>query len=85
MLLLLGAALALYSALHYEKPLAACIALSTFFPETRLADPDLFHNKGEGQGQVFMYIHIDSRRHIWSRQYLCFREMYVFQQPSVYF
>ena len=42
----LGAALALYCALHYEKPLAACIALSTFFPETRLPDPKLLHNKG---------------------------------------
>lgn len=40
-----GAALALYCALHYEKPLAACIALSTFFPETRLPDPNLLHNK----------------------------------------
>ncbi len=42
-----GAALALYCTLHYEKPLAACIALSTFFPETRLPDPSLLHNKGE--------------------------------------
>jgi len=40
-----GAALALYCALHYEKPLAACIALSTFFPETRLPDPNLLFNK----------------------------------------
>lgn len=40
-----GAALALYCALHYEKPLAACIALSTFFPEARLPDPSLLHNK----------------------------------------
>jgi hypothetical protein len=43
-----GAALALYCTLHYEKPLAACIALSTFFPETRLPDPSLLHNKGLG-------------------------------------
>jgi len=40
-----GAALALYSTLHYEKPLAACIALSTFFPEARLPDPQFLHNK----------------------------------------
>jgi len=40
-----GAAVALYSALHYEKPLAACIALSTFFPEARLPDPQFLHNK----------------------------------------
>lgn len=40
-----GAALALYCTLHYEKPLAACIALSTFFPETRFPDPSQLHNK----------------------------------------
>jgi len=40
-----GAALALYCALHYEKPLAACIALSTFFPETRLPEPEKLFNK----------------------------------------
>ncbi|XP_023326169.1 acyl-protein thioesterase 1 [Eurytemora carolleeae] len=42
-----GAVLALYSALHCEKPLAACIALSTFFPEARLPDPNLLYNKGK--------------------------------------
>jgi lysophospholipase-2 len=41
-----GAALALYCSMHYEKPLAGCIALSTFFPETRLPDPTTLHNKG---------------------------------------
>jgi len=40
-----GAAQALYCALHFEKPLAACIALSTFFPETKLPNPSLLHNK----------------------------------------
>lgn len=40
-----GAALALYCSLHYDKPLAACIALSCFFPETKLPDPNLLHNK----------------------------------------
>ena len=41
-----GAALALYCTMHYEKPLAGCIALSTFFPEARLPDPSTLHNKG---------------------------------------
>jgi len=40
-----GAALALYCSMHYEKPLAGCIALSTFFPETRLPDPATLYNK----------------------------------------
>jgi len=40
-----GAALALYSALHYPKPLGGCIALSTFFPEVKLPDPQTLSNK----------------------------------------
>ena len=50
-----GAALALYCTLHYEKPLAACIALSTFFPETRLPDPSLLHNKGTPVFRVVLH------------------------------
>lgn len=40
-----GAALALYCALHYPKPLGGCIALSTFFPEARFPDPMELTNK----------------------------------------
>jgi len=40
-----GAAVALYCALHYEKPLGGCVALSTFFPEAKLPDPSSLNNK----------------------------------------
>jgi len=40
-----GAALALYCSLHCPMPLAACIVLSGFFPETRLPDPNVLSNK----------------------------------------
>ena len=43
----IGAALALYCALHYPEPLAGCIALSTFFPEARLPKPGDLTNKGK--------------------------------------
>jgi len=40
-----GAALALYCALHYPRPLGGCIALSTFFPEAKLPKPAELTNK----------------------------------------
>jgi len=40
-----GAALALYCAMHYEKPLAGCLALSTFLPPARIPDPATLRNK----------------------------------------
>ena len=40
-----GAAVALYCAMHYEKPLAGCIALSTMMPEKQLPDPASIVNK----------------------------------------
>jgi len=40
-----GAVLALYCAMHFHKPLAGCIALSTFFPESRFPDPARIKNK----------------------------------------
>jgi len=40
-----GAAVALYCAMHYEKPLAGCIALSTMMPEKQLPDPARIVNK----------------------------------------
>jgi len=40
-----GAVLALYCAMLFHKPLAGCIALSTFFPETRFPDPAIVKNK----------------------------------------
>ena len=43
----IGAALALYCALHYPEPLAGCIALSTFFPEAKLPKPGDLTNKGK--------------------------------------
>ena len=45
--ILIGAALALYCALHYPEPLAGCIALSTFFPEAKLPKPGDLTNKGD--------------------------------------
>jgi len=41
-----GAALALYCAMHFPKPLGGCVALSTFLPEKRLPDPSTILNKG---------------------------------------
>ena len=43
---LLGAAVALYSAMHTDKKLGGCIALSTMMPERRLPDPSTIINKG---------------------------------------
>ena len=40
-----GAAVALYCAMHYNKPLAGCIALSTMMPEKQLPDPAGIVNK----------------------------------------
>ena len=40
-----GAAVALYCAMHYDKPLAGCIALSTMMPEKQLPDPAGIVNK----------------------------------------
>jgi len=40
-----GAALALFCTLHYPRPLAGCIALSTFFPEAKLPKPEELTNK----------------------------------------
>ena len=40
-----GAAVALYCAMHYEKPLAGCIALSTMMPEKQLPNPAGIVNK----------------------------------------
>ena len=40
-----GAAVALYCAMHYDKPLAGCIALSTMMPEKQLPDPASIVNK----------------------------------------
>ena len=40
-----GAAVALYCAMHYEKPLAGCIALSTMMPEKQLPDLASIVNK----------------------------------------
>ena len=56
LIFLSGAALALYCALHYEKPLAACIALSTFFPETRLPEPEKLFNKGAQELYFFLHL-----------------------------
>jgi len=40
-----GAAVALYSAMHTDKKLGGCIALSTMMPERRLPDPSTIINK----------------------------------------
>jgi len=40
-----GAVIALYSAMHCKNPLAGCIALSTFFPDTLLPDYSRVQNK----------------------------------------
>ena len=37
--------MALYCAMHYDKPLAGCIALSTMMPEKQLPDPASIVNK----------------------------------------
>ena len=37
--------MALYCAMHYNKPLAGCIALSTMMPEKQLPDPAGIVNK----------------------------------------
>ena len=37
--------MALYCAMHYDKPLAGCIALSTMMPEKQLPDPAGIVNK----------------------------------------
>jgi len=40
-----GAALALYCALKYNKPLGGCVALSTYFPETYFPEMSCSKNK----------------------------------------
>ena len=45
-ILFAGAFIALYSAMHCKNPLAGCIALSTFFPDSLLPDYSRVQNKG---------------------------------------